>query len=65
MVLIVERNHETIGIDFVGYPERFAPAFDLANCHMFSRAGLRIFPLSFSAWKRNRERCLRGIESFL
>lgn len=65
MDLLIERDGNTLGIDLVGYSGHFAPAFDLAKYRMLGRAGLRISPLSFSAWKRDRAKCLAGIAKFI
>ncbi|RMH21192.1 MAG: hypothetical protein D6696_06370 [Acidobacteria bacterium] len=62
--LVIERDGRTLGIDLVGYPGAFAPAFDLERYRMLKRAGLTVFPLPFSAWQENREHCLYAIELF-
>lgn len=61
--LVVERSGVTMGIDLIGFPGRFAPAFELERYRILQRAGLQLFPLPFSRWKQDREKCLRAIEA--
>ncbi|HMB54789.1 MAG TPA: AAA domain-containing protein, partial [Thermoanaerobaculia bacterium] len=60
--LLAERDGRSLGIDLVGHPGRFAPAFDLDRCQVLIRAGLAMFPLPWSAWRRDREGCLEAVE---
>lgn len=62
--LLVERDGATLGIDLIGYPGPYAKAFDLEKYRMFERAGLRIFPLSYSAWCKDRQVCLDAIQQW-
>jgi superfamily I DNA and/or RNA helicase len=60
--LLVAKNGRSMGIDLVGYPGQLANAFDLEKYRLFQRAGLRLFPLSFSAWQKDRQACLDAID---
>lgn len=59
--LVVERDRRALGIDLIGYPGELASALDLERYRMFRRAGLFVFGLPYSAWKRDREACLEAI----
>jgi hypothetical protein len=63
--LLVAKCGRSLGIDLVGYPGHLADAFDLERYRLFQRAGLRLFPLSFSAWRKGREACLEAIDRWL
>ena len=63
--LLVAKRDRSLGIDRVGYPGRLANAFDLEKYRLFQRAGLRRFPLSFSAWQKQRQSCLEAIDRWL
>jgi len=60
--LLVAKNGCSLGIDLIGYPGQLANAFDLEKYRLFQRAGLRLFPLSFSAWQKDRQACLDAID---
>jgi len=60
--LLVEKNGRSLGIDLVGYPGHFKEAFDLEKYRLFQRAGLRLFPLSYSAWQKNCPVCVEAVE---
>lgn len=40
-------------------------AFSLGDYRLFRRAGLRLFPLPYSAWRKDRESCLSAIEQWI
>jgi hypothetical protein len=62
--LLVEREYSTLGIDLIGYPGPHAKAFDLEKYRMLERAELRIFPLSYSAWRKDKQACLAAIQQW-
>ncbi|MCP4132915.1 MAG: hypothetical protein GY754_18265 [bacterium] len=59
--LVIEHNNITYGIDLVGYPGEFVESFSLERYNMYYRAGLKILPLSYSAWCFNKEDCIDEI----
>lgn len=63
--LLVEKGGRSLGLDLIGHPGQLAPAFDLEKYRLFQRAGLRLFPLSFSAWRKEQEACLEAIEQWI
>jgi hypothetical protein len=62
--LVVEQSGKTLGIDLIGYPGEFAAVFDLERYRMLQRAGLDVFPLSFYAWRQNKDGCLEAIQNW-
>jgi len=63
--MLIEKSGRSLGIDLVGYPGHLSDAFDLEKYRLFHRAGLRLFPLSFSAWQKKRQACLDAIDVWL
>ncbi|MGF1578601.1 MAG: DEAD/DEAH box helicase [Gemmataceae bacterium] len=61
--LVAERQEQTLGIDLVGYPGDLSGMLDLERYRLLQRAGLRVLPLPYSAWCRERNHCLRAIET--
>lgn len=61
MDLVYRLGTETRGIDLVGYPGDFADAFPLDQLLVFRRAGVKVYPLPYSAWVERRAAC----EAFL
>jgi hypothetical protein len=59
--IVIESAGRTIGIDLIGYPGKFERSFSLERYKMFHRAGLTIFPLTYSFWKLKREECFAEI----
>lgn len=60
--LVAEKEGRAFGIDVIGYPGELGQAIDLERYRMFARAGLSLFPLPLSAWKRDAGVCYRAIE---
>jgi superfamily I DNA and/or RNA helicase len=61
--LVAERDGRLLGIDLVGHPGVYAGSFEIERYRLWNRAGLRILPLPYSAWRRDRRECLRAIEN--
>ena len=61
--LVLEREGRCLGIDLVGHPGELAAAFTLERYRILERAGLRLFPLAWSVWRRDSEACLEAIHS--
>lgn len=59
--LVVDDGQRSLGVDLVGHPGEFSPAFEIDRYRLFNRAGLRLMPLPFSAWSRDREGCTAAI----
>ncbi|MBW2700760.1 MAG: hypothetical protein JRF33_08045 [Deltaproteobacteria bacterium] len=59
--LVVTKNGQALGLDLVGHPGRFAPAFPLERYRTLLRAGLSVLPLTYSAWIRDRQGCVQAI----
>lgn len=56
---------KTYCIDLIGYPGAYAAAFPIEGYKMLSRIGVKTFPLPYSLWCLDKERCLKGLEAFL
>lgn len=63
--LVVLRDGVPKGVDLIGFPGDFSDAFTLDRYYMLQRAGLRVFPLPFSYWTLDRERCLGELIEWL
>lgn len=61
--LVVEREGRALGIDLIGNRGPFAASMDLERYRMFRRAGLSIFPLTYSAWTRDESAAVEAIVS--
>ncbi|MEA2043106.1 MAG: AAA domain-containing protein [Bacteroidota bacterium] len=63
--LVAEKNKHFIAIDLIGYPGQFAETFTTERYRMLNRAGLKSFPLPYSAWKINKTECINEICQFI
>ena len=63
--LVIESDGRSLGIDLVGYPGEYAGTFELERYRLFNRAGLRILPLPYSAWRRDPQQELAAIDAEL
>lgn len=63
--LLVERDGRALGIDLIGHPGPYRDAFELDRYRLFRRAGLRLFPLPWSAWKKSLPDCVKAIEEWI
>ncbi|MDA8017674.1 MAG: AAA domain-containing protein [Thermoanaerobaculia bacterium] len=59
--LVAEKGGRCLGIDLIGYPGRFAGSFELERYRIFNRAGLRLMPLPYSAWRADGVGCVRAV----
>lgn len=53
--LLVENNHNYLGIDLIGYPGSFTAAFDIERYRILHRVGIQIVPVSFLSWVYHKE----------
>jgi len=63
MDLVAMYESQTIAIDLVGFPGEHEDVLHLDRYKIFERAGLKIFPLSYSAWVFDRDAVLNSIEN--
>ncbi len=63
--LVAVQNESALGIDLIGYPGRFAPAFSLERYRMLHRAGMTVMPLPYSAWQKDQDRCIEAIKTMI
>jgi hypothetical protein len=55
MDIILFKNDKFLSIDLIGYPGDLEGIYTLDRYKMFRRAGINIFPLTYSAWNLNRK----------
>ncbi|UTW66034.1 AAA family ATPase [bacterium SCSIO 12643] len=53
--LLVKSNDTYVAIDLIGYPGEYEHSFGVERYRILNRAGVRIFPLSYSDWYFDRE----------
>lgn len=58
-------KNKVIGIDLIGYPGVFEEGLSLSAYKVLHRAGIRTFPMPFSFWKLDQERCLEALLNFI
>ncbi len=63
--IVLERNGLCYGIDLIGFPGAFQSRISLERFRLLQRAGLSIFPLPFSKWTLERDRCLQDLKRFI
>ncbi|MEM6796199.1 MAG: hypothetical protein AAF725_19655, partial [Acidobacteriota bacterium] len=59
--VVLEREGRCLGIDLVGYPGELASSYALERYRLFSRAGLLLMPVPYSAWLERPNRCVQAI----
>jgi hypothetical protein len=59
--MVVEIEGKMFGIDLIGYPGDYTASFELEQYRIFNRANFPIFPLSYHAWTRNKNKCLDAL----
>jgi superfamily I DNA and/or RNA helicase len=62
MDIVLMRDGETLAIDLVGFPGEEGIAFHLDRYKIFERAGLKIIPISFCAWRIRKQEILKSIK---
>ncbi len=63
MDLLLLKDGKSLGVDLIGHPGGFVEIFALDRYRMFKRAGLRIFPLPYSRWRKDRSMCLEALSA--
>lgn len=63
--LIIKKNEKIIGIDLIGFPGQFEKAFTAERYKMLHRAGLDTFPLPYTYWVSEKEKCFTEIENII
>jgi len=65
MDLVITSGMSTLAIDVIGFPGEYQDVFHLDRYKIFERAGLRIFPLSYTAWIYSRQKVIDDLNSML
>jgi len=60
--LIIEKNHQFLGLDLIGFPDETYKAFSLENYRIFSRTNTLVIPISYYIWSNNRSQIFDRIE---
>lgn len=63
--LLITNNDKLIAIDLIGYPGYFKDGIALRSYKVLHRTGIVTFPLPYSFWKFERERCVTALEEFI
>jgi hypothetical protein len=61
MDLIVLNGPDAIAVDLIGFPGEYEDALHIEHYKIFERAGLEIFPITFTAWQFDRDSILDGL----
>lgn len=59
--IVVQHNHQTMGINLIGFPGIYENAFTLERYKILSRAGVPIVPIPYLTWKYDRSKCVEVI----
>ncbi|MCP4691969.1 MAG: AAA family ATPase [Desulfobacterales bacterium] len=62
MDVVATFGSRAIAVDVIGFPGEYQDVFHLDRYKIFERAGLTIFPLSYTSWIYNREAVLQTIQ---
>ena len=63
--LVIEYSGNTYGLDLLGYPGLFNPSFSADKYKMYHRAGLKIFPITYSNWYLKKEKLINEIKKLI
>lgn len=63
--IVISVNEKTMGIDLIGFPGQYAEAFSLERYKMLNRAGVPTFPLPYTFWVADREKCQQELKNWI
>ncbi|MCP5046341.1 MAG: AAA family ATPase [bacterium] len=63
--MVAEIAGKMVGVDLIGYPGDYCGTFELEQYRLFNRAGFPIFPLAYSDWVMDWQRCLDSLEKWV
>ena len=64
-LLVLRADGQLVAIDLIGYPGVFEEALSLSAYKVLHRAGVRTFPLAYTFWKLDREKCEQAVIAFV
>ena len=64
-LLIIPEHGKMVAIDLIGYPGAYIDALSLSAYKVLHRAGVRTFPLPYTFWKLDREKCEQAVIDFV
>ena len=62
--MIFKNLDKFFGIDLIGYPGEFEDALTIEDHKILGRAGVQVFPLPFTYWKMDEQRCFDELLEF-
>ena len=63
--LVVKHLNIFTAIDLIGYPGEFEEAFTMERYNILHRTGLRIFPLPYTYWVIDNDKCIQNLHKFI
>jgi superfamily I DNA and/or RNA helicase len=63
--IMVKSSNRLLGIDLIGFPGEYEEALSVQRYKILSRAGVSIFPLSYSYWTLQTEETKRELKAYL
>ena len=63
--LLVFDGENALACDLIGYEGALSDAYPADRVAILERAGLRVFPISYAAWRRTPEACIEAIREAL
>ncbi len=59
--ILFKKNNQYIAIDLIGYPGHWENFFEITTYQILKRAGIVIYPLSYSEWLENSDICINDL----
>ena len=63
--LVFKANNTIYGINLIGYPGLYVDALSMNDYKILKRAGVNTFPLPYTYWKFDKEKCVEEIKQFV
>ena len=63
--LVFKKEDRCYGINLIGFPGQFVDALKVEDYEVLARAGMNVFPLPYTYWQFDRERCFRELLQFM
>lgn len=62
--LVFKNGENCYGINLIGYPGQFVDALKIPDYEILARAGVQVFPLPYTFWQFEKERCFNELLAF-
>ncbi|MCG8578213.1 MAG: AAA domain-containing protein, partial [Flavobacteriales bacterium] len=63
--LLVKNGDDFVGIDLIGFPGEMQDYYSLERYKMIERGKIKLFPMAYSMWKGNKEKCKAALEQLI